>query len=119
MTSPAIGTSALSTFVTSAATHSFAHASLMAAIFMLLGMLVPPLAPWYQCHLSAFQPERHLHSAIQLDSGGKLGARLLWTAYPIIQDAKAAVAVRLEGAHAQLVSQGECLEVEGFGWFDL
>src|SRR5262245_35261853 len=115
MTWPATGTSALSTLSTSAATHSSANAALMAAIFMILGMSVFPLAPLYQCSLSALQPERHLHGAIKLDGGGKLGACLLWTAYPIIQDTEAAVAVRLEGAHATFGGQRHCDAVVRFG----
>ena len=74
---------------------------------MILGMSLSLLAPLHQCHLSALQPERHLHGAIQLDSSGKLGACLLWTAYPIIQDTEAEVAVGQERTHAQFVSQGE------------
>jgi hypothetical protein len=53
MTSPANGTSALSTFVTSAATHSSTNVSLMAAIFMILGMSLSSLAPLRQGYLSA------------------------------------------------------------------
>src|SRR5262249_20160497 len=98
---------------------SSANASLMAAICMILGMSLFPLASWYQCHLNALQPECHLHGAVKLDSGGKLGVCLLWTAYPIIQDAKAVLAVGQEWTHAQYVSQSEGLLVEGFGLLDL
>ena len=86
---------------------------------MTLGMSLSPLAPLHQCHLSALQPERHLHGAVQLDSSGKLGACLLWTAYPIIQDTETAVAVGQEWTHAQFVGQGKGLAVEGFGLLDL
>src|SRR5262249_56148324 len=109
MTWPANGTSALSTLRTSAATHSSANASLMALIFMILGMSVFSLASLHQCYLSTLQPERHLHGAVKLDSRGKLGACLLWTAYPIIQDAEAEVAVGQEWTHPQFVSQSERL----------
>src|SRR5215510_4351191 len=58
MTWPANGTSALSTFVTSVATHSSANASLMVAIFMIVGISLSPLTPLHQCYLSARQPGR-------------------------------------------------------------
>src|SRR5215468_5415211 len=119
MTSPANGTSALSTFVTSAATHSSTNISLMAAIFMILGMSFSPLAPWHQCSLSALQPECHIHSAIQLDSSGKLDTCLLWTAYPIIQDTEAVVAMGQKWTHPQFVSQGEGLTVMSGGQVDV
>src|SRR5262245_5639835 len=87
----------------------------MAVIFMILGMSVFPLTPLHQCYLSTLQPERHLHGAVKLDSGGKLGACLLRTAYPIIQDGETEMAVRQEWAHAKFVSQGEGLAVMGCG----
>src|SRR5882762_2757504 len=119
MTWPANGTSALSTLSTSAATHSSANASLIVAIFMILDMSLSPLAPLHQYCLSALQPERHLHGAIQCNGSGKLGVCLLWMAYPIIQDAEAEVAVGQERTHPQFVSEGEGLAVVGESLVDV
>ena len=72
-----------------------------------------------QRRLRLGQPEGHVHGAIQVDGGGQLGAGLLPLACLGIQRAKAPVAVGLERAHAEFVSQGEGLPVVGFGWCDL
>jgi hypothetical protein len=57
------------------------------------------------------QPEGHLHVAIQVDGGSQGGTRLLPLANPGVQYAKAALAVRLERAHAQFLGQGESLRI--------
>jgi len=87
----------------------------MAAIFITLDMSLSPLTPLYQCYLSALQPEGHIHDAVKLNSSGKLGACLLRTAYPIIQDTETEVAVGLERTHAEFLSQSEGLAIMGCG----
>ena len=52
---------------------------------------------------------------VQRDGRGQCGAGLLWPSGLGIQCAEAAVAVRLERAHAQLVGQGEGVPVMGLG----
>src|SRR5437667_120939 len=46
------------------------------------------------------QPERHRHSTVQRQRGGEFGARLLPLAGLGVEGTEAAVAVRLERAHA-------------------
>ena len=84
---------------------------------MCISLLLLPIhltcCSFYSCQpsLSTRQPEYHLHGAVKLDSSGKLSACLLWTAYPIIQDAETAMAVGKKWTHAQFVSKGEGLLV--------
>ena len=77
-------------------------------------------SPWLtlclcQGRLCLRQPESHLHGAVQCDGRGQFGARRLRAARLHIEGAQAQVAVRLQGTHAQLLSQGEGLAVVGFG----
>src|SRR5262245_36127594 len=65
------------------------------------------------------EPEGHLHVAIQVDGGGQSGTCLLLLTLSGVQHAEAAVAMRLERAHAQLLGQGEGLAVVGFGLLDI
>ena len=60
------------------------------------------------CHLGERslrlgEPERHVHSMVQLHSSGQLGLRQLSLANPGIQRAETAVAVGQEGAHPQFL----------------
>jgi hypothetical protein len=64
------------------------------------------------------QPERHLHGAVQLDSRGEFGPRLLAPSHLTIQRAEVAVTVGLEWAHAQFIGQGEGLPVLVLRLFD-
>ena len=57
------------------------------------------------------QPEGHLHGAIHLHGGGQRSTGLLLLACLGVQHAEAAVAVRLERAHAQFLGQDESLLV--------
>src|SRR5262245_8286216 len=68
-----------------------------------------------QRRFSLGQPERHVHGAVELDGSRKCNTGLLPLTGLHIQRAKAAVAVSLEGAHAQLLGQGEGLAVGGCG----
>src|SRR5262245_23022160 len=68
-----------------------------------------------QHHLCPELPERHLHSAVQVESDRQCSLCLLWPAQLDIQHAQAEVAVRLQRAHANLFGQGEGLAVVGFG----
>jgi hypothetical protein len=74
-----------------------------------------PLRPLHlrQRSFDAGEPERHLHSTVQLYSSGQLGSCLWALANPGIQGAETAVAVGLEWTHAQFISQGESLAVMG------
>src|SRR5262245_16794543 len=64
-----------------------------------------------QRRLGLRQPEGHPHVAIESDGGGQGSAGLLPLAMRNIQRAQSVVAVRLEWAHAQFLSQGEGLAV--------
>ena len=68
-----------------------------------------------QRRLRLGKPERHVHSAVQLDSGRQLGSGLLCPAGPAVQPAQPLVAVGHERAHAQFFSQGQGLLVVRFG----
>jgi hypothetical protein len=61
----------------------------------------------------------HVHSTIQPNGYGQLGARLLPLACSGIHCAEAEVAVRLERAHTECFGQGEGLAVVGCSGFDL
>jgi len=61
------------------------------------------------------QPERHIHGTIQRYGGRQYGTRLLRLGSRRIQGAKAEVAVGLQRAHAQFLSQSEGLLVVGCG----
>ena len=64
------------------------------------------------------QPERHVHRTVDRNSGRESSASLLPLADCGIQRPEAAVAVRLERAHPQLVGQREGLaERDGIGRF--
>ena len=81
----------------------------------------PRSSSLYLCQrrLGLKQPERHLHSAVHLVGREQRGAGLLPLASRVIQRTEAAVAVRLERAHAQLLGEGQSLLVVGASWFDL
>src|SRR2546422_2591707 len=72
-----------------------------------------------QCRLGLWEPEGHLHTSIHLNRHRQLGTGLLSLAERGIQRAEAAVAVRLERAHAQLLGQGEGLAVVAGGGLKL
>src|SRR5215475_1540017 len=82
---------------------------------------LPRSSSLYLCQrrLGLKQPERHLHSAVHLVGRGQRGAGLLPLARRAIQRPEAAVAVRLERAHAQLLGEGQRLLVVSGSWFDL
>ena len=61
------------------------------------------------------QPERHVHSTVEIDGGGQGGVGLCGTAGLVVQTAQPVVAVGHERAHAQLVGQGQGLLVVSFG----
>src|SRR4029450_2336362 len=65
------------------------------------------------------QPEGHVHGSVKRDGSGEISVGLLSLAARGIQRAQAAVAVGLEGAHAEFLGQGEGLAVVGFGWLTL
>jgi hypothetical protein len=65
------------------------------------------------------EPEGHLHSTVHVDRHRQLGTGLLALLGRSIQRAEAPVTVRLEWAHAQLLSQREGLAVVGFGLLTL
>ncbi len=64
-------------------------------------------------------PERHVHGAVEGNGGGQRRAGLLPLAGLGVQRAEAVLAVRLERAHAELVSQSAGLLVVGFGLYAL
>src|SRR5262245_30953869 len=72
-----------------------------------------------QRRLRLRQPEGHVHSPVHRDGGRQLGMGLLPLAYLCTQRPEAAVAVRLEWAHADLLGQGEGLLVVGCGQLTL
>jgi hypothetical protein len=62
-----------------------------------------------QCGLRLGEPEGHVHGAVEGKSGGELGAGLLRPTSLGIQAAETAMTVGYEGAHAELLGQGEGL----------
>src|SRR4029453_19240285 len=72
-----------------------------------------------QGHLRLGQPEGHIHGTVEVDRGGECRARLRHVSGFYIQYPQAAVAVRLERAHAQRLGHGEGLVVAASSWFDL
>src|SRR5438093_12608218 len=72
-----------------------------------------------QRRLRPGQPEGHVHGTIQLNGGGQFNTGLLWPSQLEVQRPEAAVAVRLERAHAQRLGQSEGLAVVVGGWLDL
>src|SRR5262249_23047517 len=62
-----------------------------------------------------WQPEGHLHRLVQREGSGERGTGQLPLTCLRIQQPKAALAVRLERAHAQLLGQGEGLAVVADG----
>jgi hypothetical protein len=64
------------------------------------------------------QPERHVHSLVQVGSSTQLGLRLCCLSHPAVQFAKAEMAMRLQRAHAELNSQRQGLLVLRFGLFE-
>src|SRR5262245_23955610 len=73
----------------------------------------------HQCCLRLGQPEGHVHGPVEVDSGGQCGLRLLPLAGPGVEGAEAEVAMRLQGAHVEFLSQGEGLAVVGGGLVDV
>ena len=57
-----------------------------------------------QCRLRLWEPERHRHGMVQIDSSGELSPSLL--AGRGIQHAEAAMTMGLEPAHAERVGEG-------------
>jgi hypothetical protein len=62
---------------------------------------------------------RHLHNAVHLVSRGQFSTGSFRLSSLTIQGAKAAVTVRLEGAHAEFIRKCECLLVVVFGLLDI
>src|SRR5262245_14887909 len=71
----------------------------------------------YPCQrlLHLREPEGHVNGAVEVASSGESQASLLYTAHLVIQCPEPHVAMRLQRAHANLLSQGEGLAVVGFG----
>src|SRR5262245_1633755 len=78
-------------------------------------------SPLHLCEgrLRLGQPEGHGHGAIHLDGDGQPGTGLLLLLGLGIQRAQAMVAVGLEGAHSEFLSQGKGLLVMDFSLLDL
>jgi hypothetical protein len=71
------------------------------------------------CRFGLGQPQRHRHRLVHRHSGRESSARLIPLAGCGVHRAQPAMAVRLEGAHAQLLGQGEGLVIGGFGLLDI
>jgi hypothetical protein len=69
----------------------------------------------HQCGRCSSQPERHLHGAVQVSSGGQFGTGLLRPADLGLEGAEAMVAMGQERAHAQRLGQREGFAVAAFG----
>src|SRR5262249_10481546 len=82
---------------------------------------VPQSAPLYLCRrcLGLWEPENHLHSAVHFESRRQCDLSLLALADRGIQRTETAVAVGLEGTHAQLFGERYGLLVGGCGRLDL
>src|SRR5262249_16792954 len=84
-----------------------------------LTVTTPSLLHLRQRRLGLGQPEGHLHRTIEVDGSRQFVACPLPLRGLGVEGAETAVAVRLEGAHAKFVGQGERLAVVGCGLVDL
>src|SRR5262245_36933840 len=102
----------------SLSTHTCLHRhSLPSLCPFVAGQSKSSLALWLlrQHCLHLRQPEGHGHGLVEVARRAQLRARLRPLAEPGIERAQAAVAVRLERAHAEFLGHGEGLVVVGYG----